>query len=488
MSIATAVALVGCSGGGPEGGGNGKKCLHTTPSGSGKDPFLFNVGGEPETLDPAGVRLPKDLFLVKVFYEGLMRSDGEGKRFYALAKEVDVSEEGTLYRFTLRESEWSDGSPVTSYDFAYAFKRALSPSFEAPNVSLLYVIKNAKAIKEGRLPSGFLGVETPDAHTLVVRLTRKVPHFLSLVEHPLFFPVKAGSDGANLGVSNGPFRILKRVPHRCIEAVIRSRHGGEETSARTVTIGTEGRTPAIGTPVLRALGCESSPVLATEWIKVNGGDPLLRSKKIRRAFARALNTREMISGPLRGGRIPATGILPDFFGKKEPDDLTGKGEARPLFEEGLRERGANEKIVVPLVFIYPEGEENRLLAETVRNQWRVFPEVEVRLESLDREEYRRRVDSQEYTFALKERPVDFNDPVGFLGLFTEEFVGGEEMRAEALRYAKLLEESSGLTDESERLFRLRRCEKLLMEETPVIPLCHRVFPLVEEGESVFLGK
>ena len=65
-------------------------------------------------------------------YEGLYRNvaDEDGEHFIlAGAESVDVSDDGLVYTFHLRQNaKWSDGQPVTAHDYEYGWKRLLDSS------------------------------------------------------------------------------------------------------------------------------------------------------------------------------------------------------------------------------------------------------------------------------------------------------------------------------------------------------------------------
>ena len=71
--------------------------------------------------------------------------------------------------FVLRDSYWNDGRKVSADDVIYAWKRILDPAFESPYASLLFPIKNARAVFEGDCSIDDLGVTDPDA--LVLEIT-----------------------------------------------------------------------------------------------------------------------------------------------------------------------------------------------------------------------------------------------------------------------------------------------------------------------------
>ena len=70
-------------------------------------------------------------------YDGLVRDTRDGVQMasaerYELSANADGVED-TVYTFYLRDGlTWSDGEPVTAYDYEYAWKRACSPGWPPP--------------------------------------------------------------------------------------------------------------------------------------------------------------------------------------------------------------------------------------------------------------------------------------------------------------------------------------------------------------------
>ena len=90
--------------------------------------------------------------ILRLLFEGLTRFNKNGQVENAVAESIDVSTDLKEYTFKLRPALWNDGSPVSAYDFEYAWKKVLSPDFKTAFASLFYPIKNAKEAKEGKLP------------------------------------------------------------------------------------------------------------------------------------------------------------------------------------------------------------------------------------------------------------------------------------------------------------------------------------------------
>jgi len=138
----------------------------------------INIETEPKTLDPRKARDLNDVTLCRMLYEGLMRISRQGTPELAVAEAVEITEDRLEYVFHLRDAQWSNGDPVTSYDFAESWKAILNPEFPTDIAYQLYVIQNGKKVKAGGNES--LGIYTPDAHTLIVRLEQPTPYFLEV--------------------------------------------------------------------------------------------------------------------------------------------------------------------------------------------------------------------------------------------------------------------------------------------------------------------
>ena len=141
------------------------------------------------SLDPRiGTEEESSCFL-KMLFEGLTKIGKNGKPENAIAKKIEISKSGLIYRFHLRKSYWSNEMPLTAHDFAYSWETSLKPNFLSPLSYLFYPIKNAKAVKGGRLPSSKLGIKVIDDRTLEVKLQYPCPYFLELCAHSAFSPV-----------------------------------------------------------------------------------------------------------------------------------------------------------------------------------------------------------------------------------------------------------------------------------------------------------
>ncbi|WP_165849077.1 peptide ABC transporter substrate-binding protein [Candidatus Cryosericum odellii] len=204
-------------------------------------------------MDPAvGVTL-QTLNSVEQVFDGLTRNDKQNVPQPAIAKSWTISKDLKTYIFTLRDAYWTNGTPVTAYDFEYAWKRVLNPEFAAEGAYYLYNVYGGLAfntsIKVGTKyyaqavdakgnpltkkvagkdvpvpnmakeidPNKNVGVKALDAKTLKVYLQTPTPYFLNLTAFGMLMPVckavvstndKWASD-VKTYVSDGPFMLTQ---------------------------------------------------------------------------------------------------------------------------------------------------------------------------------------------------------------------------------------------------------------------------------------
>src|SRR5699024_6925648 len=138
----------------------------------------------------------------------------------AMAEEIDVSDDGLTYTFTIRDdATWTNGDPVTADDFEYAWKWVLDP--ENADTEYSYQLYPIKGAESADTDEGFLydvRVTAEDEDTSVVELEQSSEYFLDITAFYTFFPsneddVKDSDDWDNDAgedyVSNGPFDLVE---------------------------------------------------------------------------------------------------------------------------------------------------------------------------------------------------------------------------------------------------------------------------------------
>jgi ABC-type oligopeptide transport system substrate-binding subunit len=114
------------------------------------------------SLDPShGSGRANDERMVLALLEGLTRLDpATGRAVPAAAERWEVAADGRTWTFRLRKgATWSDGSPVTSKDFVYAWRRAIAPETaeaRSPSRHLFRPIEGVARIADADFARGVL--------------------------------------------------------------------------------------------------------------------------------------------------------------------------------------------------------------------------------------------------------------------------------------------------------------------------------------------
>ncbi|QGA58281.1 peptide ABC transporter substrate-binding protein [Brucella sp. 2280] len=198
-------------------------CLLTL-AGAASAEAVLNRGNDtdPATLDHHHTSTVAEGNVLRDLYDGLTIQDADGKAIPGVAKSWDISEDGTVYTFHLRDNaKWSNGDPVTAGDFQFTFRRLMDPKTAAGYASMLFIIKNAEDVAAGKKPVDQLGVEAVDDHTLKITLNSPAPYFLELLTHQTGFPLHQKSVEANGDkfttpgkmVTNGAYMLESFTPN-----------------------------------------------------------------------------------------------------------------------------------------------------------------------------------------------------------------------------------------------------------------------------------
>lgn len=469
----------------------------------------INISEEPSTLDPRKARNLNDITTCRMLFEGLMRISKTGSVELAIADSVEISEDRLEYIFHLKDALWSNGELVTSYDFAESWKSILDPSFPTDIAYQLYVIENGRQIKSGEKPMSELGVKTPDAQTLIIRLEQPTPYFLEICSMGSFLPVPHKIAAANPNwasdpitfVGNGPFvldlwthtdqlKVEKSPTYWDANAITLNKLEIMMVSNETeIQLFENNKLDWAGSP-LSTLPVDAvaylkqtnklkvSPLSGTYFLRTNTNETI-RDKKnpvscmnFRKALALSIDREAIATHILQGGQTAAHSLVPPDMGLFGEGYFDPAADPKQLLDLALQELSLNRETIEPIVISFVSSDRNTSIAQTVQKQLEKTLGIPFVLEAIESKVFSQKIKQKEFQLAVASWIADFNDPVNFLEVFKFKEGSTNNTGWESAKYIDLLNRSAICGDQDERRQILRQAEEILMDQMPIIPIFH----------------
>ena len=112
----------------------------------------INNGTEPEWIDPGKSSDSSGGAVIDNLFAGLTQADPNTEMpIPDVAQSWEVTRDARTYTFHLRESTWSDGTPLTAEDFAFAWRRVLDPNTASRYATMLYVLDHGEPVNRQAL-------------------------------------------------------------------------------------------------------------------------------------------------------------------------------------------------------------------------------------------------------------------------------------------------------------------------------------------------
>jgi len=295
---------------------------------------LVLAGGEstnPRSYDPATTVSSGD----KRIFSGLVSFDPALNLTPDLAESWEVSPDGTIYTFHLRENaKFHDGRPVTAQDVVYSWERAASPELESDTV-LTYLgdIVGVREMTEGK-EDHISGLKVIDDHTLQVTIDAAKPYFIlkltfataSIVDKA---NVESGEEWYRTPNGTGPYKLIewKRFERMVYEAnqdfylgvpsiryiVVQLYSGDSQRLYET------GEVDITGIYSIERFTDPTEPLhnelltgvdLCTSYMVFDTTRPPFDDLNVRKAFSMAFNRQKYVEVIFGGHELPANGLFP----------------------------------------------------------------------------------------------------------------------------------------------------------------------------------
>lgn len=484
-------------------------CDTETPAQEGTKEKIMLLGNqnEPESLDPHVAKGIIEHNILRAVFEGLTVSDPKDPEnsLPGAAASWEHNADFTEWTFHLQPNgKWSDGTPVTAEDFHFAYQRILSPKFGAPYVSMLYFIKGAEDYFNEKITDfSQVGVEVIAPLSLKLTLKAPCPFLLQVTRHFTWYPVpkhvvlKYGKmderftdwTEENNIVGNGPFRMKKWKFNHLIELEKNPFYWDAQTvqlnGLRFYPISnksTEARMfYADQLHVTEALSAEhikyakrhfpdalrQEPGYGSMFLRINVTSPKLKDRNLRRALAHAMNTQSIIDYIKRGGEPLAEGLVPTLGSYTATGGIPyDVAKAKEYFS---KTQYAANPAALKLNLLSSDKPESIDIAIALQAMWHDTLGIDIRIVKREWSTYLSMMDKLQYDLVSGGWYADYADPTTFLDMFR---AGDGNNRTGWVNehYDKLLEDATTITDPAQRTATLKQAERLLLDETPIVPM------------------
>ncbi len=483
--------------------------------------FVFGLPAEPVQLDPAVATDSASLTVTYQLFEGLVRLRGATTEIEpALAERWEAAADGTVWTFHLRPGvRFHDGGPLDAAAVVWNFERwsrAAHPQ-HADQVKAGQTFEYWESLFDGFDDQSVLArAEAVGSHT--VRLTLRRPHApllasLAVAGLGIASPravTRAGTGFGKQPVGTGPFRFVEWRAGQ--EVVLEANPGYWGPKAKVTRViaraikdgarrlaalkageihGMEGLNPDDIAVVRRdpSLALLLRPASTTGYLAFNYRVREFQDRRVRQAFARAID-RTAIVGALYGGTgLVATQLQPPSFWGAAPglrDEPHDPGAARDLlrqagFPGGLATLSWEDGRREPLVLWYmpvarPYFPSPKEVAEAIGTDL-ARAGITARLETIDWAVYLERAKFGRLPLYMLGWIADHGDPDGALCyVFCAPGAPGQGFYANR-EVSDLLRRARRVTAQAERAGLYRRAAELLHADVARLYIAHSRTPL-----------
>lgn len=302
---------------------------------------------------PKGVFLPAlsndsyNFFVIELVYEGLMKFNSKKELEPCLAKSYEISTDNKTITFKLRDDvKWHDGEPFTAEDVQFTFEFMGNADYSGPYGSYIKPIKGAEAYKNNQAQH-IEGIKIIDPYTISITTDEIYANaLLSFGQSIRIMPkhiwekvaVKDAAQQTDLlrnPIGTGPFKMSKFVPDQYVELIANDNYWNHKPNVDKFIIQATNQETALAQMLngeidlmqisemnpddLDLYGSKNIQIQKIhsntyQYMAINNDLDIFKDKKVRQAFAYAINRETMVKDLLYGyGEVAANPYRSDFW-------------------------------------------------------------------------------------------------------------------------------------------------------------------------------
>ncbi len=455
------------------------------------------------SLDPAAGYDTASWTFEQAIFDTLVRyGDADVELHPEVATAWESSPDGTAFTFHLRNDvHFSNGRPVTAADFKYGIERVIDPATLSKGMEYYQEIAGAADFAAHR-KAHVNGIEVPDPHTIIFRLSGPDPIFPHKLAMPFASAVprevveKWGEDFSRHVIGSGAFKLREWIGGQRVVLEKNSDYyvkGQPHLDGIVNQVGVNGELQwlkfesseidvleaippsefpyVMKTPALRALTLNKSTV-TTNYLGMNCRMPPFDDVRVRQAFNYAINKEKLIA-VINGRGVVARGVLPPNLPGYDPD-VHGYNYD-PAKARALLEKARFPRDLEPLLW-FRADQTGELLVESIQQDLALVG-VKVRLKPVawgPLLEAIRQPDNVQLFMSAWE--ADFPDPENFLSvlLSRKQFGANNDAFYTNPEVEKLLDQAALMTDLKKRYALYDEAQQIIIADAPWVFLIHPV--------------
>lgn len=472
--------------------------------------ITMNLAAEPGSLDSALLTDALGAQVENVMSEGLTKTAKDGTTIAAGAESWDVN--GLVYTFHLRKAaKWSNGTPVTANDYAFAWKRVLEPETASQYAYIMYPIKGAKAYNEGTEKDfNNVGIKVIDDYTLEVTLEKPAAYFASTLSFGTYLPVneayfnEKGDDYALESddlIYNGRYVISKWSHGEKIEFAPNEQYWDKantkvdkitflmiKDTSTALKMYENGQLDMVTLDGDGLAKYKDSEDLVTYsdgsiWYSaVNINRKPFNNKKVRQALNMGIDRKSLVDNLKKDGSLEARYFVPEgvagpngktfreaygreIFSKVNPE------KAKALLVEGLKEEGMTAKDF-KMTLTVGNSDTAQKEAQFYQEQLNKNLGINVQLEPVTFQIRLQKQANQDFDVVLSGWSPDYNDPLTFMDMWVTGG-GNNDMKWSNAEYDELIKTAQNSTDNQLRMDDMAKAERILADESIIVPTYSR---------------
>lgn len=506
-------------------------CSRNTDRGDGSG-HMYGAAlqSNPKSLDPQYAQDASSATVIKNMYSGLMMKDESGSIVCCNAESYEVSGDGCVYTFTLRDDNYwffdeneddvideDEYFPVTAHDYVFALRRILDPKMHSPYAKYFSCIKNASRVMSGGYSTEGAGVAARDDHTLEITLEYPCAEFLGLLTTPAAYPCnesfflstkgRYGLDDRSV-MSNGPFYVRQwfydpygnnnilymrkntvneNDDYEILPSYVSFLVQDSEEEVRECFKNDE--TECFSTLNVGGYNPKKYSISGQEAITLglifNPGDSIYSNPSLRRAIAYATD-RSLLSGKKSTDMSTAYGIIPpavDVLGRSYRELVTDGGfdcfdgeKAKELLENAKKELNVSSLESVKIIVDTSTVDSGYL--HSLSQSWQEILGIYIGIEDLTPAEFESRIAEGDYSIALYPLRADFDSGISVIDKFETvpclKYAAGERSFSEDIMKSTTVPELVGSYSAA---------EQAILEECGFIPLFYKNCYLVADRDN-----